>query len=201
MKRIFISMLLISCTFTLLAQENVKLAFQKSYSLENNKQYKEALTALQAFNDPNVYEMQLRLGWLNYLSGSFSKSAEHYQRAAELAPAATEPLWGIIYPLSALEKWTGVENVYKEILKRDPKNTKANYYLGLLYYNKKDYTTAKKFLNEVYLLYPFDLDACLLLGWTQLNLGNKAEAKKLFNRVLLQQAGNASAKEGLGLCG
>ncbi|MBU3662617.1 MAG: tetratricopeptide repeat protein [Bacteroidetes bacterium] len=201
MKKIIFSLYLITCTMGAMAQDNLKVAFQKSYQLENNQQYKEALAALQAFNNPSVYEIQLRLGWLNYLAGNFSKSTEHYQRAGELAPAATEPLWGIIYPLSALEKWTGVENVYKEILKRDLKNTKANYYLGLLYYNRKDYTTAKKFLNEVNLLYPFDLDACLLLGWTHLNLGNKAEAKKLFNRVLLQQADNTSAKEGLGLCG
>jgi tetratricopeptide (TPR) repeat protein len=94
MKRIFFSLLLFSCTFTLVAQENVKLAFQKSYSLENNKQYKEALAALQAFNDPSVYEIQLRLGWLNYLSGNFSKSAELYQRAAELAPAADD-VWSL----------------------------------------------------------------------------------------------------------
>lgn len=201
MKRLVFSFLQVAFAFSLFAQENVKLAFQKSYQLEKNKQYKEAVVAVQAFNDPNSYELQLRLGWLNYLAGNFAKSAEQYQRASELAPAATEPLWGIIYPLSALEKWAGVENVYKEILKRDPKNSKANYYLGLIYYNKKEYTNAKKFLTEVYLLYPFDLDACLLLAWTQFNLGNKAEAKKLFNRVLLQQADNTSAKEGLGLCG
>ena len=187
--------------FSAFAQENLKNAFQKSYEQEKAKQYKEALQTIMAFNDPSVYETQLRLGWLNYLAGNFAKSAEHYQKAGDLVPTAIEPLWGIIYPLSALEKWTNVENVYKEILRRDPKNTKANYYMGLIYYNRKDYTNAKKFLMEVYQLYPFDLDACLLLGWTHYFLGNKVEAKKMFNKVLLQQASNASAKEGLGLCG
>ena len=187
--------------FSAFAQENLKTAFQKSYELEKAKQYKEALQTIMAYNDPSVYELQLRLGWLNYLAGNFAKSAEHYQKAGDLAPTAIEPLWGIIYPLSALEKWTNVENVYKEILRRDPKSTKANYYMGLIYYNRKDYNNAKKFLMEVYQLYPFDLDACLLLGWTHYFLGNKAEAKKMFNKVLLQQATNASAKEGLGLCG
>lgn len=201
MKKIILAVLLFLGLGSAQAQDKLKGAFQASYTQEYNKQYKEALATLMSFYDPLSYEINLRVGWLQYLNGAYAKSAEYYQKAAELAPQATEPLWGVVYPLSAMEKWTGVENVYKEILKRDAGNSRANYYLGLIYFNRKDYTNAAKYLNEAYKLYPFDKDTCLLLGWTRYYQGDKKQAKALFNKVLMQEATNTSALEGLGLCG
>lgn len=186
-------------TLTQLQGQTVTEAFSRSYAAESKQNYTEAISAIQTYYNASSYELNLRLGWLFYLDKKYLESVNYYNKAAALKPMATEPLWGIIYPYTSLEKWNGIEQVYRQILKRDPKNSKANYYLGLIFYYRKDYTQARKFFAEVLNLYPFDHDACLYQGWSLYFLGNKAEAKDLFNRALLNQPTDASAREGLNL--
>ncbi|MCF8254312.1 MAG: tetratricopeptide repeat protein [Bacteroidia bacterium] len=174
-------------------------AFAKSYATEKVGNYKDAIAAIQTKYEPNSYEMNLRLGWLFYQDKKYPESISYYQKAKAIFPNSTEPLWGMIYPLSAQEKWNGVDQVYKDILKLDPTNSKANYYLGSIFYYRKDYNQAKKYFIEVVKLYPFDHDSNLLLAWCQYFLGNKTEAKGLFTRALLNQPTDASALEGLSL--
>ncbi len=179
--------------------QNLSEVFAKSYAAEKNANYTEAISVLNATSNANVYEVNLRLGWLHYANKSHKESISFYQKAMTLKPMATEPLWGLIYPLSAQENWVAVEQAYKDILKLDPKNSKANYYLGSIFFYRKDYTTAKKYLMEVVQLYPFDREALLLLGWSQFYLGNKAESKKIFEHVLNNKPDDSSAIEGLSL--
>ena len=86
---------------------------------------------------------------------------------------------------------------YEEILKLDPNNSIANYRIGQIYYYKADYTTALTYLQKVYDAYPFDYDNTLMFAWTKLKLKKNAEAKELFNIVLLNRPKDASALEGL----
>ncbi|OYU96069.1 MAG: hypothetical protein CFE21_06565 [Bacteroidetes bacterium B1(2017)] len=197
LKQLVLGMLLVA-TINANAQ-NLSEIFAKSYAAEKNANYTEAIAAMQAQTYTSSYEVNLRLGWLYYADKKHSESVAYYQKAIALKPLATEPLWGIIYPLSVQEKWTGVEQAYKDILKLDPRNSKANYYLGSIYFYRKDYTTAKKYLQEVIALYPFDKDANLLYGWSQYYLGNTSEAKNAFNHVLNSKPDDSSAKEGLAL--
>ncbi len=179
--------------------QNLSEVFAKSYAAEKNANYTEAISVFNASTNANIYEVNLRLGWLHYANKNHKESISFYQKAITLKPMATEPLWGLIYPLSAQENWVAVEQAYKDILKLDPKNSKANYYLGSIFFYRKDYTTAKKYLMEVVQLYPFDREALLLLGWSQFYLGNKAEAKKIFEHVLNNKPDDSSAIEGLSL--
>lgn len=179
--------------------QNLQDAFTRSYASESKQAYTEAINTLQAVYVGTSYELNLRLGWLYYLDRKYNESVGYYNRALALKPTATEPLWGMIYPYTALEKYAALDQVYRQILKLDPKNSKANHYLGLIYYYRKDYANAKKFFGEVLTLYPFDHDACLYQGWSLYFLGRKGEAKTYFQRALLNQPTDASAKEGLGL--
>ncbi|MCF8447911.1 MAG: tetratricopeptide repeat protein, partial [Bacteroidia bacterium] len=92
-------------------------AFAKSYATEKVGNYKDAIAAIQTKYEPNSYEMNLRLGWLFYQDKKYPESISYYQKAKAIFPNSTEPLWGMIYPLSAQEKWNGVDQVYKDILK------------------------------------------------------------------------------------
>jgi len=198
---ITITSLLFFASFSLNAQANKALsnAFKQSYDYEAVKNYEAAINTINSMYSETSYEINLRLGWLNYLSGKFKESVSYYQKASELMPAATEPKWGIIYPYTKLENWTEVEKNYSAILMLDPKNVTANYNLGLIFYYRKDYISAKKHFDVSLNLFPFNSNNLVMSAWTNYFLGNKNEATILFNKTLLCSPNNKSALEGLSL--
>jgi tetratricopeptide (TPR) repeat protein len=174
-------------------------AFAQSYDYEAIQKYDAAIKAINTVYSATSYEMNLRLGWLNYLSGKYKDAVGYYQKAEQLMPAATEPMWAIINPLTKLESWTEIEKTYLAILKLDSKNATANYNLAMIYYYRKDYLTAKKYFDVSLNLNPFGYNSMLMSGWTNYFLGNKNEAKALFNKTLLYSPNDKSALEGLSL--
>jgi tetratricopeptide (TPR) repeat protein len=183
------------------AQESktVQAAFSKSFVYESKKLYDDAIKSLKEVYEEKSYPMNIRLGWLYYLDKNYATSITYYQKAADLMPVATEPLWAILNPQTALEKWVDAEKTYLSILKLDPKNSSANFKLGMIYYYRKNFTTAKKYFDVSLNLYPIDYDSMIMSGWNNYFLGNAAEAKILFNKVLLLYPTDTSAKEALGL--
>lgn len=174
-------------------------AFLNSYKRENKGEYTKAVDTLKAVYLADSYEINLRLGWLSYKAGLFTESTAYYQKAMALKPYSIEARFGYTYPASALGNWEQVATQYIEVLKIDPQNTIANYKLGLIYYGKKDYSTAQKHFEKVVNLYPFDYDSVIMFAWTNFKLGNYREAKVLFNKALLNKPGDSSALEGLKL--
>jgi tetratricopeptide (TPR) repeat protein len=71
--------------------------------------------------------------------------------------------------------------------------------MGSIYYGRKDFVKAEKYLEKVVNLYPFDYDSMVLYAWTNLKLGKTREAQVLFNKVLLIRPKDVSALEGLAL--
>ena len=179
------------------AQTGLVEAFKKSYELEAKGEYKQAAKQLKDVYDPKSYEINLRLGWLNYQAGLFSESIAYYNKALDILPYSEEAKFGLINPLSASGKWNEVVNVYNKILEINPKNTTANYRLGLIYYGREKYETAYKYFEKVVNLYPFGYDGLLMFAWTNLKIGKLREAKILFNKVLLYAPDDKSALEGL----
>lgn len=138
--------LLISLLFIRVQAQNNKevlTAFSKSYEYEYAQKYDAAITSLNEVYNASSYEINLRLGWLNYLSAKHKESISFYQKAIALMPAATEPMWAIINPFSKLESNNEIEKTYLSILKLDPKNTTAAYNLGYIYYYKKKLCCSK----------------------------------------------------------
>jgi tetratricopeptide (TPR) repeat protein len=184
------------------AQSNVKQvqdAFSRSYTSETAGSYKDAITALKSVYDENSYEINVRLGWLNYLAGNYTESVTYYTKAMKLKPYAIEAKLGYAYPASALGNWDQVMIRYQEILKIDPQNTLVNYRMGQIYYGKNDFVTAEKYFEKVVNLYPFDYDSNISYAWTEFKLGKFREAQVLFNKTLMIRPNDKSAMEGLGL--
>lgn len=182
------------------SQDNTKLqqAFSDSYSFEYAKNYTRAIEIIKPFYSEGSYELNMRLGWLSYMAGNFPESVAYYQKAINLIPLSIEARLGMVYPLSYQLNWEGVITQYNEILKTDPQNLNVNYKLGLVYYNREQYTEAKKYFDKYISLYPFEYNAVLMSAWTNLKLSKFSEAKELFNKVLLLSPQDASALEGLG---
>lgn len=179
--------------------DDLQKAFKESYEFEKNQQYSNAINVLKNVYADNVYEINLRLGWLYYLNKQYDESVYYYQKAIDLIPNCIEAKFGIAYPYSAQEKWDKVAEQHASILTIDPQNTLANYRLGIYYYYKADYTNSYKLFEKVVNLYPFDYSSVLMFAWTSFQLGKSREAELLFNKVLLMSPDDKSALEGLGL--
>lgn len=171
-------------------------AFRTSYAAEAKADYADAIAALRE-GYANLYEQNLRLGWLYFLAKNYTQSVAYYQKATEQRPYAIEPKFGLIKPLNALGQVERMLGLYTAILQIDAQNTQANYWTGVIYLNRKQYSQAAKYFERVVNLYPFDYDTNLSLAFTYLNLGKKAEARALYNKVLLIRPGDANALAGL----
>lgn len=183
------------------AQDSSSLstAFSTSYTYENKGEHSKAIESLKKVYDESSYEINLRLGWLNYQLGLFTESIAYYNKAISLMPLSIEARLGFVLPASSQGNWEQVITRYNEILKLDPNHYTVNYRMGMIYYGRKDYQTAFRYFERIANLYPFDYDALLMLGWTNFQLGKLREAKVLFQKALLNRPDDTSAKEGLSL--
>jgi tetratricopeptide (TPR) repeat protein len=180
-------------------QEVLEQAFARSYALEKKNDYVAAAEELKKVYDQSGYEINLRLGWLQYNAGQLDESVNHYNRARQLKPYSEEAKLGLIMPVAAQGKWNEVIDLYNAILEIHPNNTIAMFRLGMIYYGRKNYDKALPLFNKVVDLYPFDYDGLLMLAWTSYFTGNFNQARVLFNKVKLNNPGDVSANEGLQL--
>jgi len=197
-KRAFLLLILVSTFGVAFSQQSTRQsAFSKSYEFEKATNYASSIKELDKIYNANDYFINLRLGWLYYLTKNYKESIRFYEKSISLKPYAIEAKFGLIKPLSATENWEKVKSQYLQILKIDPQNTVANYWLGVIYYNRKDFANALKLFEKVVNLYPLDYDSVIMLAWTKLTLGKSAEAKVLFNHALTLRPNDKSSLDGL----
>lgn len=200
-KLVVITISVITLFVPVMGQDFLKIvdAFQQSYIHEASGEIQESMEVLKSVYNEDSYEINLRLGWLAYLSGLFSESIAFYNKAISLMPYSIEARFGIVYPASALGNWNMVIKQYEKILEINPNNSIATHRLGLIYYGREDYNTAYKYFEKVVNLYPFDYDALIMFAWTNYKLNKSREATILFQKALMHTPGGSSALEGLEL--
>ena len=195
--------LLVFCNFFfgLIAQSDnaVREAIKKSYDSEYQLKYQKAIEDLMGVYEPTSYELNLRIGWLNYKAGKYTESINYYKKAITKMPLSIEAKLGIVYPLGALEKWEQVVDNYLAIVKIDAFNAIANYRLALIYYNRGDYGNSWKYLQKYINLYPFDYDGNSLAGWVKYSVGKKEEAYVFFKKALMVNPYDTSFNKVLGI--
>ena len=174
-------------------------AFQQSYLNEASGDYHKAIENLRSVYKEDSYEINLRLGYLCYLSGRFTESVAYYSKAVELMPLSVEARLGIVLPASAMGNWSQVIRHYEKILEITPNYSIVLHRLGLIYYGKNDFSSAERYFEKVVNLFPFDYDALTMLAWTKLRLNKTREAKVLFYKALMHTPTGSSAVEGLDL--
>ncbi len=201
LKKIFYVLVFISIGSMLWAQSQTVLqaAYVKSYESEKAGAYTTAINDMKAVYNAKDYTANIRLGWLSYLAKQYTESIRYYNIAIGLNPYAIEARFGCVKPQSAIESWEKVKINYLKILEIDPQNTVANYWLGVMYYNAKEYTSAQKLFEKVVNLYPLDYDSTIMLAWCKVNIGKQTEARYLFNQALILRPSDSSALAGLKL--
>ncbi|MCD6065291.1 MAG: hypothetical protein K0S33_117 [Bacteroidetes bacterium] len=177
--------------------EKIEEAFYKSYEMSTKDNNAGAIEALQTVYDKDCYEINLRLGYLCFLSKKHKESLEYYKIAMALKPKALEPHFGYVYPANALGLNEDLCEHYRAILAIDPFNSVANYRLGYLSYQKKDFITADACFRKVVTMYPFSYDGLIMYAKTSFDMGKKTEAAALFKRVLLLSANDKEATAAL----
>jgi tetratricopeptide (TPR) repeat protein len=180
-------------------ENRINDAFAKSYKSEQNGNFSEGVKELKLVYQPDNYSINARLGWLLFLAKQYTESVIYYDRAIKLKPYAIEARFGMIKACNALESWDKVKEQYEAILKIDPQNTTSLYWLGVLLYNRKEYDQASKNFEKIVNLYPMDYGSAIMLAWTRLNQGKKADARVLFNHAILLSPDDPSAMEGLNM--
>ncbi|MEI7503195.1 MAG: tetratricopeptide repeat protein [Paludibacter sp.] len=186
--------------FTSVMAQSTKVnqdAFSKSYVAEQAGDFNSAINNLKAVYKSDSYVVNIRLGWLYYNAKQYTESIKYYDIAIALKPYAIEARFGCVKPLSAIENWEKVKGHYIQILKIDPQNTVANYWLGVIYYNRKEYASACNHFGKNINLYPLDYDSVIMLAWSKLNSGKPGEASILFNQALVIRPADSSALSGL----
>lgn len=197
MKKIFLTTTILFVLTTINAQKNELLnAFEQSQINEKNHDYAKAAYDLESIylKYMSNYEVNLRLGWLKNSSGDLKESENYYTKAIELKPLALEAIYGKILPLLGQEKYNSVIKLSEKALAIAPNDSKAEYFIGLANYHKKNYLKSEKYLEKAINKYPFDLDINLMLGWTKFALGKKNEAKSLFQVAQRNSPNNERVK-------
>lgn len=192
-------LLSVSCLATRAAaptDADIRDAYHKSYRYEKAQNYADAIKALAPVISayPQAYTVNLRLGWLSYLAGSYATARGHYETAIKTAPDSLEAKLGHTLPLMAQEKWDEAEAVVRQVLRVDPANYTANLRLAYVARLQKKFSAAETVLNGMLVLYPTDISLLTELGLIKLALDNKAEAKRLFNDVVTLDPENVVAK-------
>ena len=200
-KKIVVLLVFCNFFFGLIAQSDnaVREAIKKSYDSEYQLKYQKAIEDLMGVYEPTSYELNLRIGWLNYKAGKYTESINYYKKAITKMPLSIEAKLGIVYPLGALEKWEQVVDNYLAIVKIDAFNAIANYRLALIYYNRGDYGNSWKFLQKYINLYPFDYDGNSLAVWVKYSVGKKEEAYVFFKKALMVNPYDTSFNKVLGI--
>jgi len=175
----------------------MQAAFARSYESEKAGKYIIAINDLKPVYRSDGYFVNIRMGWLYYLAKQYRESIRFYNISIALKPYAIEARFGCVKPLSAIESWDKVKEQYLQIIKIDPQNTLASYWLGVIYYNRRNYVSALKLFEKIVNLYPLDYDSVIMLAWTKLNLGAAADAKVLFYHALTIRPNDSSALTGL----
>ncbi|MGZ3920719.1 MAG: tetratricopeptide repeat protein [Bacteroidia bacterium] len=178
-------------------EEKLRKAFGASYEIAAVQNYTGAIAALKPVYDKSSYEINLRMGSLCSAAGLNKEAANYLNIAINLKPNSIEPRIAIATPLATMGNMNELIADYNAILGLDPQNTTANYRMGYIQYDLKEYAKAIPFFEKVVALYPTGYDALLMLAKSNLNAGNNAEAKAQFTKILLLYPGNKAAAEGL----
>jgi tetratricopeptide (TPR) repeat protein len=199
LKKVIATLFFAFAAVVLNAQSDIQLqsAFAESYKAELGNNYVLGISAFKSVYQADNYSINARLGWLHFLAKQYTESVSYYEKAVRLKPYAIEVRFGLIKDYNALESWDKVKEQYEAILKIDGQNTTSLYWLGVLLYNRKDYDNAAKNFEKIVNLYPMDYGSVVMLGWTKLYQGKKADAGVLFNQALLLSPNDPSAISGL----
>ncbi len=186
MKKLFLILTLLTVNLFSANLTDYQENYFKSFTLEANKKYEDAIKLLESIYPKYKYdyELNLRLGWLYYSSKQYKKSIKYLKNANNISKNALEPLNMILLPYTALKDIKSVKKYASIVLKKSPANYYALIRLAYAYYSlgkNKEALHQYKILNS---FFPSDTNAKLGLAATYLKLKDYVNAQKYYLEIL-----------------
>ena len=195
MKKMQLLILVVSAMFAPYSLADNSAAWTKSYTLETEKKYAEALSALDAIpaNDPDAQLTLLRRGWLNYLLEQYNDSVKWYKQAMQQSPKSLDAALGVTLPLLAQQRWQESALYAKQVLEVSPYQYTAFLRLLLAEEGAREWASMKKHAQDLAEHYPTDATALVYLARSHAWLGDKDAARKAYSSVLNRVPGHYEA--------
>ncbi|HEV8430167.1 MAG TPA: DUF2012 domain-containing protein [Pyrinomonadaceae bacterium] len=134
---------------------------------------------------PSAAKKQYELGLKFVNKGDFQKAATHFQEALSIYPeylAARNDLGAQYLKLKRIDE---AEKHFQIVLGNDPKNFNAKFNMGLVQYERRNYTQALSLLNEAVAIDSTRPVARLWIGITKLEMGELEIAETELTRALI----------------
>ncbi len=202
MRKILILTVVLALTwaFAEMTQKEIEEAYNGSIKYEGAQKYDKAISALNGvYKDyPGGYTVNYRLGWLYYLSGNFANAQKNLEAALLVYPYSVEVMNTVNLINVAKMDWPQVEVQSAKVFKIDYYNYYANYWYGIALLRQKKYDLAIKQAEKVLAVFPTYVEFLNILAESKFLKGEKEEALKIFEGVMILQKDNETAKYYLG---
>jgi len=187
-------LLMFSVILSLFGDE-VQDTYYKSYNYEKMGDYKDAIKVLIPIYNKykNGYTLNLRLGYLFYLSKKYENGIKHYKIASLILPYSIEPKLGLMKIYLDKGQFDDALKIGNTILKIDYYNYYANYYEVLALKGKGENKVAIDITNKMLTIYPTSVLYLNILGELYYK-NNPKQAKEIFKNVLILDPNNVLAK-------
>ena len=189
-------LLLVSANLLALTDAEIRDAYYKSYNYEKIQNYSDAInTLMPVYNEfPNTYTVNLRLGWLYYLSTNYANAISHYDRSIKISPYSLEAKLGRLLPLLAQHRYGEVEKEAFQILNVDYYNYYGNLRLAYALRMQQKFDVAVKITQKMLVIYPIDVQFLTEFALGKIGLGETDEAMAVFSNILILDPENVTAK-------
>ncbi|WP_299007116.1 tetratricopeptide repeat protein [uncultured Shewanella sp.] len=196
---IFIAINLVIFSFNVFASNEItkEASFHKSYGYERVGDYQNAINSLVSLykKDHDDYILNLRLGYLYYLQGSFANAKFHYLAAKKISPNALSPQLGMMRISNIKENFDDTEVLGYEVIKKDLYNYYANLYLSYALRKNQKYDNAAEIDKKMLDAYPDDTTFLLEYGLLKFEQKDYSKTKEILSLLLVLEPENVSAKE------
>jgi tetratricopeptide (TPR) repeat protein len=178
---------------------NANSIWKDSYALEASAQYAEAAALIKPFvSDFELSELaDMRLAWLNYLQGNYSKSISYYKDIIDNNENSIDAYIGITLPFMAQKRYKNATKYTKKALKISPYNYSASAKLMFLYYLQGKWSSLRDFSSNVSKHYPALVEPLVYLARAYNLTGDKKLAKKTYKKVLALFPTHIEANSGI----
>ncbi|HEX8926327.1 MAG TPA: tetratricopeptide repeat protein [Terriglobales bacterium] len=132
----------------------------------------------------------LRRGISAQQQGDMQTAIESYRKALELKPDLAEARANLGAALAAVGDFDGAIAEDSRALSNAPDKAAVRMNLALAYYKKGDWAHAREEFAQVHAARPADLNAAMLLGYSEIKLGQAIDAAKMLRPMEREHESN-----------
>lgn len=166
-------------------------------SYRNLKNYDKAISILKKADEitPNNIAVQKELAMCNIIEGNYCEGIKYLMNSIKLEPDNTDVQMQLALVHEMIEEEDMALMIYQRIIEKNPDYIRAYIQKATLYMHLEDYLNSAKVFKTVIKLNSDYYRAYLALGICLEKLGNKAAAKRYYQKYLKQNKSAENKEE------